>query len=387
MIHVAIDARLSDQGQGGVQQVIRTLAEGFRSAKTKDMRRSWIVYRGTKWWKDVFPQEDNLIMINPPFGRLSVWVANRAPKLVSALYPIISRFRSQKPPFDNLLRALDVDLVHMPFQDGFNTDLPYVYHPHDLQHEYFPEYFSRSQRNHRNTTWKKLATEAKIVMAASLFVKNDLTNFWGVPIEKIREMPIPPPTRTFKTQAHNPYRELSYCIYPAVFWPHKNHAILVHAMRKLLSSNPNAKCIFAGSSGTEEKKVRKLVRRLRLSDSIYFIGHVPESLYGEILRDSKAVVIPSLFEAMSLTVMDALMLGKPVVCSDIDAFKLHESNNVVFFDPKNSLDLASKLQIVFDCGAYQDDWSQEEYYKQNEKVVSNYAKSIEELYLQLFKSS
>jgi glycosyltransferase involved in cell wall biosynthesis len=383
MIHVAIDARLPDKGQGGVQQVIRSLAEGFQLIENSDVKRSWIFYKGTEWWEGVFPQEDNLIVINPPFGKISIFVANKAPRLLSLIYPILSIFKSQKPPFDDQLSALCVDVVHMPFQDGFVTKLPYIYHPHDLQHEYFPEYFSRSQRNHRNTTWKKLATEAKIVMAASVFVKNDLMNFWGIPIEKIRVIPVPPPTRTFNTQTINPYRELSYCIYPAVFWPHKNHFVLVHAIKKLLLSTPSAKCVFAGSSGSEEKKVRKLVRRLGLSDSIYFIGHVPESHYGPILRDSKTVVIPSLFEAMSLTVMDALMLGKSVVCSDIDAFKLHESKNVVFFDPKSSSDLASKLEAVFDCESYEDQWTHANYSKQNEKVVSNYVNFIERIYIEI----
>jgi|688.fasta_scaffold268748_1 glycosyltransferase involved in cell wall biosynthesis len=346
MIHVAIDARLPDKGQGGVQQVIRSLAEGFRLIENSDVKRSWIVYKGTEWWEGVFPQEDNLIVINPPFGKISIFVANKAPRLLSLIYPILSKFKSQKPPFDDQLSALCVDVVHMPFQDGFVTKLPYIYHPHDLQHEYFPEYFSKSQIKHRNRVWKQLANGAQVVMAASPLVKNDFKVKWNISCTKIAILPIPPPTRSVNEIATLPITD--YLVYPAVFWKHKNHYRLVQAIHIAKIAMPQIQVIFAGASGPELKSVKRLSKSLSLNSNIHFWGHVPEREYGALLKHSRAVIIPSLFEAFSLTVQDAQQLGVPVLCSNLPTFHYQCSEFATYFDPLDPEDIANTILTFFE---------------------------------------
>jgi glycosyltransferase involved in cell wall biosynthesis len=346
MIHVAIDARLPDKGQGGVQQVIRSLAEGFRLLENSDVKRSWIVYKGTEWWDGVFPQEDNLIVINPPLGKISIFVANKAPRLLSLIYPILSKFKSQKPPFDDQLGALCVDVVHMPFQDGFVTQLPYIYHPHDLQHEYFPENFSRSQIKHRNRVWKDLAHGAQVVMAASPLVKNDFEVKWNINCTKIAILPIPPPTRLVNKIETSLITD--YLIYPAVFWKHKNHYRLVQAIHIAKKAMPQIQVIFAGASGPELKSVKRLSKSLSLNSNIHFWGHVSEREYGALLKNSRAVIIPSLFEAFSLTVQDAQQLGVPVLCSNIPTFQYQCSEFATYFDPLDPEDMANTILTFFE---------------------------------------
>ena len=344
MIHVAIDARLPDKGQGGVQQVIRSLAEGFRLIENSDIKRSWIVYSGTEWWEGIFPVDDSLIFVKPPFGAISLKVAGKVPKLVSRLYPFFSKLKSTKPQLDVELLQLDVDLIHMPFQDGFSTDIPYIYHPHDLQHHYFPEYFSKTQINHRETVWKQLALSAKYVMAASELVQKDLIEKWNVDAANIIVMPVPPPTRaTGKTKYRLQY---TYIVYPAVFWKHKNHYRLVQAMEIVGRERPDIHCVLAGSSGPELTRVRRLIGKLSLESNVHIVGHVPEDQYGPLLLNSMAVIIPSLFEALSLTVQDAQILGVPVLCSDLPMFHIQYSESTRFFNPLDPMSIATAILIA-----------------------------------------
>ena len=343
MIHVAIDSRLPDQGQGGVQQVIRSIAEGFRLAGKSDIRRSWIVFDGTNWWKGVLPPEDNLIFVKPPYGNLSIWIANRVPKLVSRIYPLLSKINSRRLPFDTQLNELQVDVVHLPFQDGFRTTFPYLYNPHDLQHEYLPGNFTKAQIKHRNTYWKTLSKNAELVIVATPLVREDLIQFWKINAERIRIIPIPSPTRHILASQTTEYSELQYFLYPAVFWPHKNHAVLIRAMQILVAKYPHTHLVLAGASGPEERRVKRLVKALRLRDNVHFAGHVPESQFGTLIKESICIVIPSLFEARSLVVADAQNFGKPVLCSDLPCFKFHEESEVTFFDPNDALDLAEKM--------------------------------------------
>lgn len=349
MIHVAIDARLPDKGQGGVQQVIRSLAEGFRLIETPNIRRSWIVLIGSTWWEGVFPSNDLLIFVKPPFGAVSLKVAGKFPKLVSRLYPVFSRLSFNKSQLDVELLKLDVDLVHMPFQDGFSTNLPYIYHPHDLQHHYFPQYFSKAQLNHRETVWKQLALSAKYVMAASIFVQRDLIEKWNVDAEHIIVMPVPPPTRTIsRTDNQLQYK---YIVYPAVFWKHKNHYRLVEAMEIVIRERPDIHCVLAGSSGPELTRVKRLIGKLCLESNVHIFGHVPEDKYGSLLLNSSAVIIPSLFEALSLTVQDAQLLGVQVLCSDLPMFHIQCAENAYFFDPLDPTSIANAILIACNSSA------------------------------------
>lgn len=343
MIHVAIDARLTDQGQGGVQQVIRSLAEGFQLTHDAEIRRSWIVYKGASWWDGIFPPDDNIILINPPFGKNSLRVANHFPKLISLVYPIIARRVSHKTPFDIKLKDLNVDIVHMLFQDGFETDIPFIYHPHDLQHRYLPENFNKFQIAHREVVWKSLASRAVMVMAANARVSADLQTFWGISPDRIAVMLMPPPSRKQVPDLNINKNETPYIMYPAVFWPHKNHEVIVNAMQLVVESGTNLSCIFAGAAGTNLKKIKRLVRKLKLKSHISFLGHVPDDSFAELLHNAEAVVIPSLYEASSLTVYDSLNSGKQVLCSDIQVFREQCGNDVIFFDPFDASDLYAKI--------------------------------------------
>ncbi len=383
MIHVAIDARLPDKGQGGVQQVIRSLAEGFRLNPNSEIMRSWIVYKGTQWWKGVFPPEDTLIELTPPFGKASIMIANRLPKTTSRLFPLLSKLITQKPQFDLILSSHNIDLVHMPFQDGFVTEFPYIYHPHDLQHEYFPEYFTKSQLQHRNSAWRSLAINATLVMAATSLVREDLISKWHIESQKIKVVPIPPPTRPVPTNRNGRYAHLDYFLYPAVFWRHKNHIALVEAMRILMLEHPNVHLVFVGSTGPEEKRIRKQVARYRLGSNIHFGGHIPDSEYGLILKESLCVVIPSLFEALSLTVADAKYFGIPVICSDLPFFNFQPSDDMFFFNPHDENDIAKKMKTEVTRIRVTDLRFDNQREVQHQEDLKNLSFQFSELYLNL----
>lgn len=347
MIHVAIDARLPDKGQGGVQQVIHSLAEGSRLIETLDIRG--FVLTGATWWEGVFPLNHTLIFVKPPFGAVSLKVAGKFPKLVSRLYPIISRLSSNNSQLNEELLKLDVGLVHMPFQDGFSTDLPYIYHPNDLQHHYFPQNFSKAQLNHRETVWKQLVLSAKYVMAASIFVQRDLIEKWNVDEKQIIVLPVPPPTRT--TSETDIQLQYKYIVYPAVFWKHKNHYRLVEAMEIVARERPDIHCVLAGSSGPELTTVKRLIGKLCLGSNVHIFGHVPNDKYGSLLLNSSAVIIPSLFEALSLTVQDAQLLGVQVLCSDLPMFHIQCAENAHFFDPLDPISIANAILIACNSNA------------------------------------
>lgn len=345
-ITVAIDARVPDTGLGGVQQVIRSLAIGFSELGDTSIQRVWIVYKNTTWWKGVFPPSDVIIEIGIPFKVLVGIVSRISPRIISVVYPIFRFFRSDKAFLDETLISRGVDVVHLPFQDGLLTELPTIYHPHDLQHEYLPENFSWFQRHHRNTNWKQHATSARIVMAASASVKHDLESLWNIDPKKIRVVPIPPPNREWNTTPSRSVVEGDYVLYPAVFWRHKNHETLIRAISQMVNRGERITCILAGAKGPQFKRCKRLIRKFSLENHIKIVGHVPDAEFGALISGSSCVVIPSLFEAASLTVWEAQIAGVPVACSDIPIFREQADDSAAYFDPYDPTSIADVLTQV-----------------------------------------
>ena len=342
-ITVAIDARVPDTGLGGVQQVLRSLAIGFSELEDASIRRVWIVYKDTSWWKGILPPSDVIIELEIPFKFLVGVVSRISPRIISFIYPIFRFFRPDKAFLDEILTSHGVDVVHLPFQDGLQTELPKIYHPHDLQHEYFPKNFSWFQRHHRNTNWKQHAKSARVVMAASASVKHDLESRWNIDPTKIRVVPIPPPNRERNTTPSRRIVEGDYVVYPAVFWKHKNHENLIRAISQMVNRGERITCILAGAKGPQFKRCKRLIRKLSLENHIKILGHVPDAEFGALIKNSLCVVIPSLFEAASLTVWEAQLAGVPVACSDIPVFREQADESAAYFDPYDPTSIADVL--------------------------------------------
>jgi glycosyltransferase involved in cell wall biosynthesis len=90
----------------------------------------------------------------------------------------------------------------------------------------------------------------------------------------------------------------------------KGHANLLKAAAEI----PGALFVFAGD-GPERAGLEKQVEELRLSDRVIFLGQRND--VRELLRGCDLFVLPSLFEGLPLSVMEAMAAGKPVIASDI----------------------------------------------------------------------
>jgi glycosyltransferase involved in cell wall biosynthesis len=154
-------------------------------------------------------------------------------------------------------------------------------------------------------------------------------------------------------------------------------------MRILMLEHPNVHLVFVGSTGPEEKRIRKQVARYRLGSNIHFGGHIPDSEYGLILKESLCVVIPSLFEALSLTVADAKYFGIPVICSDLPFFNFQPSDDMFFFNPHDENDIAKKMKTEVTRIRVTDLRFDNQREVQHQEDLKNLSFQFSELYLNL----
>jgi len=92
----------------------------------------------------------------------------------------------------------------------------------------------------------------------------------------------------------------------------KNHSTVIRALKSV--NNPNITYIICGQ-GPLEEKLKDLIKELDLSSQVKLLGY--RSDIPEILKASDLFVFPSRREGLSVSLMEAMMSGLPIVCSKI----------------------------------------------------------------------
>ena len=341
-MRVAINACLTDVGSGGVQQVILSMAEGFKDLNESDIERIWIVYKGTTWWRKSLPAGDDRIEISPPFGKLGLLLGQHFPNFTSYVRPYLSRLLPESSTITRILSERKVDLVHFPFQDAFKTNLPSVYNPHDFQQKYFPGYFTQAQLNHRKYIWREYAKSSKFIITETLQVARDARDEWGIDPAKLVVLPSPPPNLVeLKNVIRS--RNGTDIFYPSGFWPHKNHERLIDAFKILKKSGFPGKLILPGFKIGEYAKLQDLVNSLGLSKDVTFLGHISRESLITLFAECKILVVPTLFESISLPVWEGMAARIPIAASEVCGIPDQLGGTGVTFNPENVEDIAEKL--------------------------------------------
>jgi len=80
-----------------------------------------------------------------------------------------------------------------------------------------------------------------------------------------------------------------------------------------------------------------------ISSSIIFTGFVDDEDLPIILSESTAFIFPSFYEGFGLPLIEAMSLGIPVICSNIDSLTEVGGNACVYFDPYSIEDMAETI--------------------------------------------
>lgn len=116
--------------------------------------------------------------------------------------------------------------------------------------------------------------------------------------------------------------------------PEKGHTYLIEAFKELLVEIPNAQLIIIGN-GKLKTVLKNRVRELGISNAVYFIDETRDT--KPLLAIIDVVTRPSIEEGFGLGVVEAMLMGLPIVSTDVGGFKsiLDRSNVGILVPPKD----------------------------------------------------
>ncbi|MCS7113428.1 MAG: glycosyltransferase [Candidatus Bathyarchaeota archaeon] len=91
---------------------------------------------------------------------------------------------------------------------------------------------------------------------------------------------------------------------------------LIRAIPEVVKEYPGVRFMIAGE-GPEEERLRKLTEDLGVASYVTFLGLVPYELIPRLVKSSTIVVVPSLVEGHSSSVVEAMAAGKPVIATRV----------------------------------------------------------------------
>lgn len=111
------------------------------------------------------------------------------------------------------------------------------------------------------------------------------------------------------------------------FNPQKNHKFLIQILAKAIEHNKKIKGAFVGD-GFLKDEIKQQISSLGISDSILFLGSRAD--VNELLQAFDIFLMPSLYEGLPVSVIEAQASGLPCVLSDTIDKDCDISGNVQF---------------------------------------------------------
>lgn len=251
----------------------------------------------------------------------------------------------------------DIDCFVVPSILGYPhyfLNKPFILTLHDMQEVYFPEYFSKFRRFLRWLNNRALSNSAIKILCESRSVKSDIVKYLKINEKKIIVIPSPPPSSfinfKFDNTTSNKIRDKyniknKFIFYPAQTWYHKNHLRLIDAFKIVCNKFENIDLVLTGSPKSNHSKVVKKIKENNLTNKIKYLGYINYSDLPYIYKSSQFLIMPSLFESVSIPVYESFALKVPVACSNVVSLPEQVGDAALLFDPLNVEDIVEKMMI------------------------------------------
>jgi glycosyltransferase involved in cell wall biosynthesis len=290
------------------------------------------------------------------FRRISIKISHLIKLLIGAPVP---RVVGHHELLDRLVDELGVDLVWFLTPRSFITNCPFMVTLWDLQHRlqpFFPEVSRGSEWDDRENHYKRILPRATKVITGTNAGKNEAINFYCLNPDNVIVAPFPAPSfhnqdlsqdEVFSAVTKRPGYK-SFFLYPAQFWPHKNHINLLRAYK--IASDKNSEfpiLVLTGSDKGNKDRVISEAERLGISSSIDIVGFITREQLVWFYKNAYALIFPTWFGPDNIPPLEAFALGCPVLASKVSGSEEQLQDAALLFDPSDIEGMSEAMQRIY----------------------------------------
>lgn len=256
---------------------------------------------------------------------------------------------------ERLLRNNRIDLLsHANYPLNMHSTVPMCTWIPDFQITQMPEFFSEGEITKMKNHFIRLCARSTRVIVSSRDAQKHLASFAPEFVAKSNVLQFVARPQfedecidLKKLQQKYNFQD-PYFIIPNQFWRHKNHKIIIEALKILRTENKKILILATGKQHDHRHpnyndELLRLITDNDLSSNFRALGAIPYSDLSALMLHSISMINPSFFEGWSTSVEEAKSLGKHIILSDIPVHREQAPSDAIFFDPCNAEELKEIL--------------------------------------------
>jgi glycosyltransferase involved in cell wall biosynthesis len=268
----------------------------------------------------------------------------------------------------------------------FSPSTKILYWIPDFQEKYYPNYFAKADLIIRERLINELIKKKIPIVFSSYDSQFDFLKFYPQNHNKqyvLNFAVTHPSIKDLKIEeVHKKYDvEQPYFLCANQFWKHKNHMFLFSAFKDFIDKGYNIDLLCTGFSKDNRNpdyydQLIHFISENRLEKHIRLLGFIDRKDQLCLMKDSIAIIQPSLFEGWNTTVEDAKALNKYLILSDLKVHREQVRDNVSFFNPTDKKELVNCLVNYKNYSINKIDYSinRQKFAKDFLSIVDNYEK-------------
>lgn len=254
-----------------------------------------------------------------------------------------------------LFRSNRIDVVfEVAHFLGFRLGIPTIAWIPDFQHRFLPHLFGKLAYWKREIGFRVQIAGNRAIMLSSEDSRKSCELFYPTSRGHTHVVRFAVPPRgiidpaTARITADRYSLPERYVFLPNQFWQHKNHLLVVEALRILRTRGESVTVVASGNPSDPRdpsyfSRFNAAIENADLGESFTFLGLIPYDDLAPLALSSMALLNPSLFEGWSTTVEEALSWGVPLILSDLDVNREQAGETATYFNRFDATSLADAL--------------------------------------------
>jgi len=248
----------------------------------------------------------------------------------------VRRVVAEQTLLPRAVRRAGPDLLHNVFNTApILPHVPQVTTIHDVVFKRYPETHGLLARG-VEVLVPLAARRSERVLTVSEASKSDLIRFLGVPPDRVDVSPNGPGIREdvrgpspdeIRARFELPDQPLVLSVLAKR--PHKNASRLIEALALV----PQAVLVMPGYSTGYERELEEQIVAAGVADRVRLLDWVDDAMLDGLYRAADCFVFPSLAEGFGLPVLEAMLRGTPVACSNATSLPEVAGDAALLFDP------------------------------------------------------
>jgi len=229
------------------------------------------------------------------------------------------------------------------------SPIPTVVAIMDLGFLLMPNQFTSKDYNQLKSWTGYSVRQAAKVVAISEYTRQQILKFYHKPSRDVVAIPL-----SYNAQLFTPTKDKKildlyhinspYLIFVSSLKPSKNVTGLLNAFSKFSAQHPEYSLVIVGKKAWLYQEIFDLVLKLGLKDRVVFTGFVPEPHKPALISQAEAFVMPSFYEGFSITLLESMACGTPVVASNVTSQPEVAGDAGIYVDPNSPDSILAGLE-------------------------------------------